>query len=37
MKLGGRLVPVSRPRVRTANDEHELPVEFNEYLADRAR
>ena len=27
MTLGGRRVPVSRPRMRTADDEHELPVE----------
>ena len=26
MTLGGRRVPVSRPRIRTADDEHELPV-----------
>src|ERR1039458_2609752 len=26
MTLGGRRVPVSRPRMRTADDEHELPV-----------
>src|ERR1017187_7201927 len=35
MTLGGRRVPVSRPRVRTADDEHELPVESYEYFADR--
>ena len=27
MTLGGRRVKVSRPRMRTADDEHELPVE----------
>ena len=26
MTLGGRRVAVSRPRMRTADDEHELPV-----------
>jgi hypothetical protein len=26
MTLGGRRVPVSRPRMRTADDERELPV-----------
>src|SRR5208282_4772450 len=26
MTLGGRRVKVTRPRVRTVNDEHELPV-----------
>jgi putative transposase len=35
MTLGGRRVPVRRPRVRTADDEHELPVESYEYFADR--
>jgi putative transposase len=35
MTLGGRRVPVRRPRVRTAGDEHELPVESYEYFADR--
>jgi transposase-like protein len=35
MTLGGRRVPVSRPRVRTADDEHELPVASYEYFADR--
>src|SRR4051794_32730559 len=35
MTLGGRRVPVSRPRVRTADDEHELPVETYGYFADR--
>ncbi len=35
MTLGGRRVPVSRPRMRTADDEHELPVTTYEYFADR--
>src|SRR5947209_9877648 len=35
MTLGGRRVEVSRPRVRTADDEHELPVQSYEYFADR--
>jgi putative transposase len=35
MTLGGRRVPVSRPRMRTADDEHELPVETYGYFADR--
>jgi transposase-like protein len=35
MTLGGRRVPVRRPRVRTADDEHELPVKTYEYFADR--
>jgi putative transposase len=35
MTLGGRRVPVSRPRMRTADDEHELPVSSSEYFADR--
>src|SRR5256886_3814653 len=35
MTLGGRRVPVCRPRVRTADDEHELPVQTYEYFADR--
>jgi putative transposase len=35
MTLGGRRVPVSRPRIRTADDEHELPVSSYEYFADR--
>ena len=35
MTLGARRVPVRRPRVRTADDEHELPVETYEYFADR--
>jgi len=33
--LGGRRVPVSRPRMRTADDEHELPVETYGYFAER--
>ena len=35
MTLGGRRVAVSRPRIRTADDEHELPVKSYEYFADR--
>jgi transposase-like protein len=35
MTLGGRRVPVRRPRIRTADDEHELPVESYGYFADR--
>src|SRR5215204_254152 len=35
MTLGGRRVPVRRPRMRTAGDEHELPVKSYEYFADR--
>jgi len=35
MTLGGRRVAVRRPRVRTADDEHELPVTTYEYFADR--
>jgi putative transposase len=35
MTLGGRRVPVTRPRIRTADDEHELPVSSCEYFADR--
>src|ERR671918_2449908 len=35
MTLGGRRVPVRRPRVRRADDEHELPVQTYEYFADR--
>ena len=35
MTLGGRRVEVSRPRVRTADDERELPVETYGYFADR--
>jgi putative transposase len=35
MTLGGRRVPVRRPRIRTADDEHELPVRTYGYFADR--
>jgi putative transposase len=35
MTLGGRRVEVSRPRMRTADDEHELPVQTYGYFADR--
>jgi transposase-like protein len=35
MTLGGRRVQVSRPRIRTADDEHELPVASYGYFADR--
>jgi len=35
MTLGGRRVEVSRPRMRTVDDEHELPVQSYEYFADR--
>ena len=35
MTLGGRRVKVSRPRIRTADDERELPVGTYEYFADR--
>jgi putative transposase len=35
MTLGGRRVKVCRPRIRTADDEHELPVSTYEYFADR--
>jgi putative transposase len=35
MTLGGRRVPVSRPRIRSADGEHELPVRSYEYFADR--
>jgi putative transposase len=35
MTLGGRRVQVSRPRVRSADDERELPVETYEYFTDR--
>jgi transposase-like protein len=35
MTLGGRRVAVRRPRVRTAGDEHELPVQTYEHFADR--
>src|SRR3954453_1517317 len=34
MTLGGRRVPVRRPRMRTADAEHELPVESYGYFAD---
>lgn len=33
--LGGRRVEVKRPRMRTADAEHELPLESYEYFADR--
>jgi|SRR5680860_575540 len=35
MTLGGRRVPVSRPRMRTADDERELPLGTYEHFADR--
>ncbi|HEY8304836.1 MAG TPA: IS256 family transposase [Solirubrobacteraceae bacterium] len=35
MTLGGRRVEVSRPRVRSAGDKHEQPVQTYEYFADR--
>jgi putative transposase len=35
MTLGGRRVAVSRPRMRTADDERELAVETYGYFADR--
>jgi transposase-like protein len=35
MTLGGRRAPVSRPRIRSADDEHELPVATYEYFAAR--
>ena len=35
MTLGGRRVEVSRPRMRTADDERELPVATYEYFANR--
>src|SRR6516165_12063890 len=35
MTLGGRRVEVRRPRVRTADDEHELSVRTYAYFADR--
>jgi putative transposase len=35
MTLGGRRVEVSRPRMRTADDKHELPVHAYEYFAGR--
>jgi putative transposase len=35
MTLGGRRVQVNRPRVRTADDEHELALATYEYFAER--
>ena len=35
MTLGGRRASVRRPRMRTADDEHELPVKSYEYFAER--
>ena len=35
MTMGGRRVEVSRPRIRTADDERELPVETYGHFADR--
>src|SRR5436189_3218675 len=35
MTLGGRRVEVSRPRIRTADDERELAVETYGYFAER--
>ncbi len=35
MTPAGRHVPVSRPRIRTADDQHELPVASYGYFADR--
>jgi len=35
MTLGGRRVEVRRPRMRTADDERELPVQSYGYFADR--
>src|SRR6266536_3058508 len=35
MTLGGRRVAVRRPRIRSADDTRELPVETYEYFADR--
>jgi len=35
MTLGGRRVPVRRPRIRSAGDERELPLKSYEYFADR--
>ncbi len=35
MTLGGRRVAVRRPRVRTADDERDLPVQSYAYFADR--
>ena len=37
MTLGGRRVPVTRPRIRTADDEHEVPLTSYVYFADRDR
>ncbi len=33
--LGGRRVEIRRPRVRTANGEHEVPLQTYEHFADR--
>src|SRR3954447_2813754 len=35
MTLGGRRVGVRRPRMRSADDDRELPVETYDYFADR--
>lgn len=35
LTLGGRRVLVHRPRMRTADDKHELPVATYEFFADR--
>src|SRR3954468_21450417 len=35
MTLGGRRVAVRRPRVRSADDKHELPVQTYAFFADR--
>ena len=35
MTLGGRRVPVERPRVRSADGGRELPLATYEYFADR--
>ena len=35
MTLGGRRIEVRRPRIRSAGDERELPVQTYEYFADR--
>lgn len=35
MTLGGRRVTVRWPRMRTAYDEHELPVQTYDHFADR--
>jgi putative transposase len=35
LTLGGRRVQARRPRMRTADDKHELPVATYEYFADR--